>query len=202
MFKIKRSLLVFLSLYSVIFLILYLLQVASFTFVFSLSTELSFLYIQCDWRFIEQRCFQWIHLIGFRLPVDRLWSCTWWTVPQLSIMVIYNSTWSILIQWIRDIVSGDNMTLVYTIETVLSVCDKPYPMNNWFQQMLAEIVHSSTQNNIKKQHNTKIDKYNYLFLNEYKSIKLQNWYMFEHRLHMRSFERESLSSTWIYISSP
>ena len=33
-----------------------------------------------------------------------------WTVPQLSIMIIYNSTRSILIQWIRDILSGDNLT--------------------------------------------------------------------------------------------
>ena len=33
-----------------------------------------------------------------------------WTVPQLSIMIICNSTWSILIQWIRDILSGDNLT--------------------------------------------------------------------------------------------
>ena len=23
-----------------------------------------------------------------------------WTVPQLSVMIIYDSTWSILIQWI------------------------------------------------------------------------------------------------------
>jgi len=46
------------------------------------------------------------------------------TVPQLSIMIIYNSTWSILSQWIRDILSG-----------VLPVCDKPYHMNNGFQQM-------------------------------------------------------------------
>jgi len=33
-----------------------------------------------------------------------------WTVPQLSIMIIYNCKWSILIQWIRDILSGDNLT--------------------------------------------------------------------------------------------
>jgi len=33
-----------------------------------------------------------------------------WTVPQLSLMIIYNSTWSILIQWIRAILSGDNLT--------------------------------------------------------------------------------------------
>jgi len=29
--------------------------------------------------------------------------------------------------------------LVYTIENVLPVCDKPYHMNNGFKQMLAEI---------------------------------------------------------------
>ena len=43
-----------------------------------------------------------------------LWTITstleQWTVPQLSIMIIYNSTWSILMQWIRDILSGDNLT--------------------------------------------------------------------------------------------
>ena len=33
-----------------------------------------------------------------------------WTVPQLSVMIIYNSTWSILIQQIRIILSGDNLT--------------------------------------------------------------------------------------------
>jgi len=33
-----------------------------------------------------------------------------WKVPQVSIMIIYNSTWSILIQCIRDILSGDNLT--------------------------------------------------------------------------------------------
>ena len=32
------------------------------------------------------------------------------TVPQLSIMVIHNSTWSILIQWIMIILSDDNLT--------------------------------------------------------------------------------------------
>jgi len=36
-----------------------------------------------------------------------------WSVPQLSIMIIYNSTLSILIQWIGDILSG----LVYTIKS-------------------------------------------------------------------------------------
>jgi len=33
-----------------------------------------------------------------------------WTVPQLAIMINYNSTWQILIQWIRDILSGDILT--------------------------------------------------------------------------------------------
>ena len=27
-----------------------------------------------------------------------------WAVPELSIVIIYNSTWSILIQWIRIII--------------------------------------------------------------------------------------------------
>ena len=45
------------------------------------------------------------------LPEHQLPSKTQeWTVPQLSIMIIYNSTWPILIQWIRDILSGDNLT--------------------------------------------------------------------------------------------
>ena len=33
-----------------------------------------------------------------------------WTVPQLSIMIIDNSTWSVLIQWIKVVLSGDNLT--------------------------------------------------------------------------------------------
>ena len=33
-----------------------------------------------------------------------------WTDPQLSIIIIYNSTWSIVIQYIRIILSGDNLT--------------------------------------------------------------------------------------------
>ena len=33
-----------------------------------------------------------------------------WTVPQLSVIIIYNSAWSILIQWLRFILSGDNLT--------------------------------------------------------------------------------------------
>ena len=33
-----------------------------------------------------------------------------WTIPQMSIIIIYNITWSILIQWIRIKLSGDNLT--------------------------------------------------------------------------------------------
>jgi len=33
-----------------------------------------------------------------------------WTVPQMSIIIMYNSTWSILIQKIRIKLSGDNLT--------------------------------------------------------------------------------------------
>jgi len=33
-----------------------------------------------------------------------------WTVPQMSIIIISNSTWSILIQLIRIKLSGDNLT--------------------------------------------------------------------------------------------
>ena len=61
-----------------------------------------------------------------------------WTDSRPSIIIIYNSTWSILIQWIRDILSGDNLTY-YIQKSVLPVCDKPYHMNNGFQQMWAEI---------------------------------------------------------------
>jgi len=35
-----------------------------------------------------------------------------WTVPQLIIMIIYNSKWSILIQSIRVKLSGDNLTYI------------------------------------------------------------------------------------------
>ena len=33
-----------------------------------------------------------------------------WTVPQLSIMIIYNCSWSVLIQQIRIMLSADNLT--------------------------------------------------------------------------------------------
>jgi len=65
----------------------------------------------------------WLH--GFR-NCRTQWSCfsvTWfshppqlsvnhrqWRVPQQSIMITYNSKWSILIQKIRIILSGDNLT--------------------------------------------------------------------------------------------
>ena len=36
--------------------------------------------------------------------------CCQWTVPQLSVMIIYNSTWFILIQQTRIILACDNLT--------------------------------------------------------------------------------------------
>jgi len=54
-------------------------------------------------------------------------------------MIIYNSTWQILIQWIRVTILRRQSDLVQTIESVLPVCDKPYHENNGFQQMWAEI---------------------------------------------------------------
>ena len=49
-----------------------------------------------------------LRLVSFTNTVARF--TKEWTVPQLSIMIIYNSTWSILIQQIRIILSGDNLT--------------------------------------------------------------------------------------------
>jgi len=51
-----------------------------------------------------------------------------WTVPQVSIMIILHSTWSMLIQWIMVIMSGDNLAFVNT-KRILPVCDEPYHMN-------------------------------------------------------------------------
>ena len=49
--------------------------------------------------------------------------------PQLSIMIIYNSTWSILIQWIRVMIFRWQSDIVKTKESTLSGCDKPYHTN-------------------------------------------------------------------------
>jgi len=57
----------------------------------------------------KHKCY--LHLSEFFLQQDiNPRSVGEWTIPQLSIMIIYNSTWSILIQWIRDILSGDSLT--------------------------------------------------------------------------------------------
>jgi len=49
-------------------------------------------------------------------------------------MVIYNSTLSILIQWIRVILSGDK-------EIILDVCDKPYHKNKGILQKWEKFEH-------------------------------------------------------------
>jgi len=65
-----------------------------------------------------------------------------WTVPQLLIMTIYNSPWSIIIQWIRDILADDNLTdYIQNNVYFLFLINTPYHMNNGFQQMWAEIKH-------------------------------------------------------------
>jgi len=46
-----------------------------------------------------------------------------------SIMIIYDSTWSILIQWIRVMIVGWHSDQVNTKESILPFCDKPYHTN-------------------------------------------------------------------------
>jgi len=52
-----------------------------------------------------------------------------WTGPQMSIMVIYNSSWSVLIQRIRVMIVRWHSDLLNTKENILPVCDKPYHTN-------------------------------------------------------------------------
>ena len=47
-------------------------------------------------------------------------------------MIMYNSIWSLLIQWISFILPGKK-------ESVLPVCDKPYHTNNGIMQKWEEI---------------------------------------------------------------
>jgi len=47
-----------------------------------------------------------------------------WTFPQLSIFIIYISTLSILIQWIRALVISYQFDLINTRGSILPVCDK------------------------------------------------------------------------------
>ena len=54
-----------------------------------------------------------------------------WNVPQLSIMIIYSSKWSILIQWFKVMIISWQCDLVNTTENVFPVCDKPYHTNKW-----------------------------------------------------------------------
>ena len=52
-----------------------------------------------------------------------------WKVPQKSILISYNSTWSILIQRFRVMIVRWQSDLVYTKESILSACDQPYHTN-------------------------------------------------------------------------
>ena len=82
--------------------------------------------------------------IGDIKPVSWLWNnmlrlARQWTVPQLSIMIIYNITWSTLIQWIRIMIVRWQSDLVNTKKSILPVCDKPYHMNKRTVQKGEEI---------------------------------------------------------------
>ena len=59
------------------------------------------LHLSTDWH---------LHIPGrFDLPLA-LKCLSQWTVPQLTIMIIYDSTWSMLIHWISVKLTGANMT--------------------------------------------------------------------------------------------
>ena len=49
-------------------------------------------------------------------------------IPKLSILFIYNSTWSILIQWIQSMTVMWQYDLGNT-KSIFPVCDKPYHTN-------------------------------------------------------------------------
>jgi len=54
--------------------------------------------------------FKWtVHQLC-RFFYNNLYNLCQWIVLQLSILIIFNGTWSILIQWIRVMMSGDNLT--------------------------------------------------------------------------------------------
>ena len=61
------------------------------------------------------------------------------TVPQLSIMTIYNGTLSVLIKWIWVMIVRWHFDLVNTKESVLPVCDKPNHTNERMVQKGEEI---------------------------------------------------------------
>jgi len=73
-----------------------------------------------------------------RLDLLYLPQLTIYTTPALNLhngqfrnLSILNSTWSMFIQWIRVILSGDNLTYQIQKESVLDLpaCDKPYHTN-------------------------------------------------------------------------
>jgi len=62
------------------------------------------------------------------------------SVPKLSIMIIYNSTWSFLIQWIWfNMIVRWQSDLLKSKESVIPVCSKPYPMSKRKVQKGVEI---------------------------------------------------------------
>ena len=69
-----------------------------------------------------------------------------WIFPQLSIMIIFNSTWPFLIQWIRVRIVRWHADLAYIKISIISVCNKPYYTHQGNVQKGEEIcgtVHSN-----------------------------------------------------------
>jgi len=65
----------------------------------------------------------------FHIPVGMYIGGCEWIVYQLPIMIIYNSTWSILIQFIRVMIVRWRSNVVNTKESELPVCDKKIRTN-------------------------------------------------------------------------
>jgi len=102
-----------------------------------------------DTNFKIRQIFEW-YILFLRLTArlsNDLWATFFTTVcyfqgnvPQLSIMIIYNSKWSILIQWFNVMIVSWQCDLVNTTENVFPVCDKPYHTNKWNVQNRKEIA--------------------------------------------------------------
>jgi len=75
------------------------------------------------------------------------------TVNSSSILDFYNSTWSILIQWIRFMIVWWQSDLVITKEGILPVCDKPYHMNKRKVQKEEESAVLQNCTLVKQKHN-------------------------------------------------
>ena len=68
-----------------------------------------------------------------------------WNVPQMSIIIIYNSTWSILIQQIRIKLSGNNLTQKHKRKTPSQAFTRSKQINRIGRNLkFCETVHYSS----------------------------------------------------------